>query len=72
MRQSTRKFIGTLLTLSLIVAYSLGAGEIYANFLAEAPWWALLAYFASAGLLWFFPAALIIRWMARPDKRDAS
>lgn len=70
MTQRTRKLVGTLLILLLIIAYSIGVGAIYANFLGGAPWWALLLYFAVAGILWFFPAAWIIRWMARPDKPD--
>ena len=32
----------------------------------------LLLYFAVAGLLWAWPISYIIRWMARPDKKDAS
>lgn len=70
MNQRTRKLVGTLLTLLLIIAYSIGVGAIYASFLGGAPWWVLILYFAVAGLLWFFPAASIIRWMARPDKPD--
>ncbi|MHB1101216.1 MAG: DUF2842 domain-containing protein [Devosia sp.] len=71
MTQSTRKFAGTLLMLLLIVVYSIGAGAIYANFLGGAAWWVLILYFAVAGLSWFFPAAWIIRWMARPDEPRA-
>jgi hypothetical protein len=67
MTQRTRKLIGTLLTLLSIVVFAIGAGAIYANFLAGAAWWILIAFFAVAGLSWFFPAAWIIRWMARPD-----
>lgn len=67
MTQRARKFVGTLLTLVLIVVYSIGAAAIHANFLGGAAWWVLILYFAVAGLLWFFPAAWIIRWMARPD-----
>jgi hypothetical protein len=37
------------------------------SWLAAAPWWGLILFFAVAGGLWFFPAAWIIRWMARPD-----
>ena len=68
MTQRTRKLLGTLLVLLSIVVYSILVGTIYANFLAAAPWWALLAYFAVAGALWFFPAAWIVRWMSRPDR----
>jgi RsiW-degrading membrane proteinase PrsW (M82 family) len=68
MTQSTRKLIGTILTLLLIVAYCIVAGAIYANFLGAAPWWVLLVFFAVAGTTWFFPATWIIRWMAKPDQ----
>ena len=71
MTQSTRKLLGTLLVLFSIVVYAIAAGAIYANFLGNAPWWVLIAYFAIAGSLWFFPATWIIRWMARPDEPQA-
>lgn len=67
MTQSTRKLIGTILTLVSIVVWCILVGAIYANWLSEAPWWALIGFFAVAGSLWFFPAAWIIRWMAKPD-----
>jgi uncharacterized protein (DUF58 family) len=68
MTQRTRKLIGTILTLLSIVVWCVVAGAIYANWLGAAPWWALLLFFAVAGGLWFFPAARIIRWMAKPDE----
>lgn len=67
MTQRTRKLVGTLLTLGSIVLVAVVAGAVYANLLADAPWWVLILFFAVAGGLWFFPAAWIIRWMARPD-----
>ena len=67
MTQSTRKLIGTVLTLISIVVWCILAGAIYANWLGGAPWWALILFFAVAGGSWFFPAAWIIRWMAKPD-----
>lgn len=67
MRQRSRKLVGTLLTLVLVIVYSIAAAAIYANFLGGAAWWVLILYFAVAGLLWFVPATWIIRWMARPD-----
>lgn len=67
MTQSSRKLVGTLLTLGSILVWCVLAGAVYANFLAEAPWWLLIGFFAVAGSLWFFPATWIIRWMARPD-----
>ena len=68
MTQRNRKLIGTILTLGSIVVWCILAGAIYANWLGTAPWWALIAFFAVAGGLWFFPAAWIIKWMARPDQ----
>lgn len=68
MNESTRKLVGTVLVLVSIVVYSIVAGAIYANFLAGAPWWALIVFFAVAGALWFFPATWIVRWMSRPDE----
>lgn len=67
MTQRSRKFVGTLLLLAVLIGYSILAGAIYANFLGGQAWWVLIVYFAVAGLLWFFPAAWIVRWMAKPD-----
>lgn len=67
MTQRTRKLIGTILTLVSIVVWCILGGAIYANWLGAAPWWALILFFAVAGASWFFPAAWIIRWMAKPD-----
>ena len=66
MTQSTRKLIGTLAMIGLVPVYIVAIGAIYANLLGSAPWWILITFFAVAGLLWFFPAAWLIRWMSRP------
>lgn len=67
MNQRSRKLAGTLLLIALVVGYAIIVGAIYANFLGAAPWWGLIAFFAVAGLGWFFPAAWLIRWMSKPD-----
>lgn len=67
MTQRMRKLAGTVLLLLSIVVYSALAMAVYAWFLDGAAWWVLIAYFAIAGTLWFFPASWIIRWMAKPD-----
>lgn len=67
MTQRKRKLAGTVLMLALIVFWSILATAVYANWLGGAPWWVLIPYFAIAGLAWGFPAAVLIRWMARPD-----
>ena len=68
MNQSTRKVLGTVLTLIILVVYSWLAMLIYERFLTGAPALVLLAYFIVAGLSWAIPISFIIRWMARPDR----
>ena len=67
MTQNTRKMIGTLLVLASIIVWCVLGVAIYSTWLAGAPWWALIVFFAVTGGLWFVPASWIIRWMARPD-----
>ncbi|HHY50484.1 MAG TPA: DUF2842 domain-containing protein [Alphaproteobacteria bacterium] len=67
MNQRTRKFLGTIAMILLLIVYSILVGAIYANFLGGQDWWVLILLFAAAGLFWFFPAAWTIRWMSRPD-----
>ncbi len=67
MTQSTRKLIGTVLTLVLLLVYPLIVMELYARFLAGSAWWVAILLFAVLGLLWFYPASWVIRWMSRPD-----
>jgi len=62
-----RKLLGTLALVAMTLAYMVLAGAIYASWLGGQAWWVLIIYFAGAGLLWFFPAALIIGWMSKPD-----
>lgn len=68
MTQSTRKLIGTVATLVVLVAYVWAATAVYIAFLTGAPTLLLLAYFAVAGLLWGVPVAYIIRWMVKPAR----
>ncbi len=67
MRIRTRKFIGTILLLVLVVVWSLLGMTV-----AQTPWLAssgLLQaiFYVVAGLGWVLPAMPIISWMARPD-----
>ena len=68
MSQSTRKLIGVLLTIAVLVAYSLIVMVLYDTYLTALPQPVLLAFFVVAGLGWCIPAMAIIRWMARPDR----
>jgi len=67
MKQRTRKLVGTVGLIVLTIVYAIAATAIYTNVLVGQPGWVLIIYFAVAGGLWFFPAAWIIRWMAKPD-----
>jgi Protein of unknown function (DUF2842) len=68
MTQSRRKFLGVIAVLVLIVVWAGVATAIYDRLLVGLPGWALILFFLVAGLGWGFPAAWIIRWMARPDR----
>ncbi|HVW91222.1 MAG TPA: DUF2842 domain-containing protein [Devosia sp.] len=67
MTQGTRKLLGLLAMLALLVAYVWLASEIYFRFLTGAATQLLLGYFAFAGFFWAVPVAFVIWWMERPD-----
>ncbi|MEE9375545.1 MAG: DUF2842 domain-containing protein [Rhizobiaceae bacterium] len=64
----TKKFIGTFFIIILVVLYALVAVAIASAILADAPWYAHLAYFGLSGVLWVVPAMVIIKWMATPSR----
>jgi hypothetical protein len=63
----TRKFLGTIALLLLVVVWSLLGMTI-----AQTPWlssrWAQAIFYVVAGLGWVLPAMPIISWMSRPDR----
>jgi Protein of unknown function (DUF2842) len=65
----TRKLIGTMGLLALVIVWALlamGLAQMLAlsgNRLVE------IAYYIIAGLGWVLPAMPLISWMARPDDR---
>jgi hypothetical protein len=68
MRIRTRKFLGTIALLVLVVLWSLMGMTV-----AQAPWLAnsgLLQaiFYVVAGLGWVLPAMPIVSWMGRPDR----
>jgi hypothetical protein len=65
---SLRKFVGALLLLILLPSYVLVAIMLAAALLPGAPLWAQFGYYLIAGLLWVFPAALIVSWLFRPPR----
>jgi len=67
MKIRTRKFIGTIGLLLLVVVWSLLGMAI-----AQTPWLAAsrlaqAIFYVVAGLGWVLPAMPLISWMARPD-----
>ncbi|HEX4296382.1 MAG TPA: DUF2842 domain-containing protein [Devosia sp.] len=67
MTRSTRNLLGLLAILGLLVIYPLAVMEIYASYMMALPWWGAIGVLCVAGLLWFYPASWVVRWMAKPD-----
>lgn len=63
----TRKFIGTVALLALIVVYAFLAMMVAIVLQVNANRFVELAYYVIAGTAWTIPAGLIISWMSRPD-----
>ena len=64
----TRKFVGTIALLVLVVVWSL-----LGMTLAQTPWLAASGlyqaiFYVVAGIGWVLPAMPIISWMSRPDR----
>ncbi|HRO00277.1 DUF2842 domain-containing protein [Nitrobacter sp.] len=67
MRIRTRKFLGTIALLVLVVVWSLLGMTI-----AQTPWLAdsrlyQAIFYVVVGLGWVLPAMPIVSWMAKPD-----
>ncbi|HZY69052.1 MAG TPA: DUF2842 domain-containing protein [Devosia sp.] len=67
MTRRTRSLIGTIAIIVLLIAYPVAVASLFAESLAQLPGWANIPLFALLGMLWFLPAAVVIRWMSRPD-----
>ncbi len=65
----TRKLIGAVALLALIIVYSLLAMGVAIVLQVNQASKALeLAYYIVAGMAWTVPAGAIIYWMGRPDR----
>jgi len=68
MTMRTRKLLGTVMLLVLVVVYALlalaAAVVLQVNNASKI---AELIYYVVAGLLWVLPAAWIVSWMSRQD-----
>ncbi|MEM1140874.1 MAG: DUF2842 domain-containing protein [Pseudomonadota bacterium] len=66
MTMRTRKLIGTFVFLFGITVYAFVA-MLVSTIVEDAHWALELLYFTIAGIVWVAPAAILIRWMQRPD-----
>ncbi len=67
MTRKTRSLVGTIGIIVLLIAYPLVVAGIFGDAMARMPGWTAILVFAALGMLWFVPAAIVIRWMTRPD-----
>lgn len=68
MTQRARKFTGAILLVLFITVYALLALAMAVVLqIRQANGFVEFAYYVVAGLIWVFPAGLIINWMSRPD-----
>lgn len=70
MRIRTRKLIGTIGLLALVVVWSLLAMALAQSALTDINGWVAAIYYVVAGLGWVLPAMVLVKWMARPDAAD--
>jgi hypothetical protein len=63
----TRKLIGTVALLTLVIAWGLLAMALAQSVLTNINGWVATIYYVVAGLGWILPAMPLISWMAKPD-----
>jgi hypothetical protein len=68
MRQRQRKLVGTFILLVMLAVYALAAMVLGAVLIPQLSNAGVFLFHAAAGLLWVVPAALLVRWMQRPDE----
>lgn len=65
MRMRTRKLIGTIGLLVLVIVYSLAAMMVAIALQVNASKYVEVLYYVIAGLAWVIPAGAIIWWMQK-------
>jgi hypothetical protein len=68
LKMRTRKLIGTIVLLVLVIVWALVAMAIAPAALASANRIVEALYYVLAGLGWILPAMPLISWMSRPDR----
>jgi O-antigen/teichoic acid export membrane protein len=67
MRVRTRKLIGAVGLLALVIFWPLLTLALGSSNIARYDAAAQLVFYLVFGLIWLIPAAFLIRWMQRPD-----
>lgn len=65
----TRKLIGTVALLVLLITWALVAMALAQSVLTNINGFVAAIYYVVAGLGWVLPAMPLVRWMARGDSR---
>ena len=65
----TRKLVGAVALLALVIFWGLLAMALAQSVLTNINGWVATIYYIVAGLGWVLPAMPLISWMARPDAR---
>ena len=63
----TRKLIGTVALLALVIVWALVAMAVAQPVLASASGVVAGLYYVIVGMGWVLPAMPLIKWMSRPD-----
>lgn len=71
MRRRTRKFIGTIAMIVLVIVYAPLAMALAESRIMEAPALLQTVAYLVIGLAWILPLLPLIRWMERPDPNEA-
>ncbi len=67
----TRKFIGTVALLTLVILWGLLAMALAQSVLTNINGFVATLFYVVAGLGWVLPAMPLIAWMSRPDSASA-
>jgi hypothetical protein len=71
MRKKTRKLIGTVALLTIVINYAFIAMALAEGRILAAPKALQVVAYALLGFAWIFPCMPIIRWMEKPDPEQA-
>jgi hypothetical protein len=64
----TRKFIGAVGLLLLVMTWALLAMSFAQVLVVQSNGWVKFAYYSVVGLGWILPAMPLVSWMSKPDK----